>query len=111
MVVIGAVVGGLAGREKAPVSGAMLGSLLGLLLAGLPMFVALEPVWWRFAVGLAGPLLIAAAMAYGVRDATSSRHTKVLQAAVAWWASPLALLRSLSAAIIGQDETPIREHH
>lgn len=104
-VVAGSVVGGLAGR-RSPASFAMLGGALGLVLAGLPVFVALEPVWWRFAAGMAGPLLVGAALAYGVRDALRPGHRKPWAAARAWLKAPLELLRSLAWSLLGRDDLP-----
>jgi hypothetical protein len=102
-VVAGTVAGGLAARARGPVTGAMLGGGLGLVLVGVPLFVALEPVWWRFAAGTAGPLVVAAAVAYGAPEGTRRSHVRVGRAAQAWLRSPVDLARSMVFALVGID--------
>ncbi|MEW5853828.1 MAG: hypothetical protein AB2A00_33945 [Myxococcota bacterium] len=96
------------GMRSGGVSTAMAAGLVALLVVGFPLFVAMEPVWWRFAAGMTAPLLVGAALAYGVPEALEPAHVTVKDAVAAWLNAPWRLMRAIALALLGRDEAPVR---
>ncbi|MBI5495828.1 MAG: hypothetical protein HY904_12460 [Deltaproteobacteria bacterium] len=86
-----------------PVHVCMSAALAALLLVGFSTFVALEPAWWRFAVGLAGPLLVVALVAYGAPVARHALDASAATVARRWLGEPLRLLAALGRALAGRE--------
>lgn len=106
------VAGASLGRGSRRIHTGMAGVMLGLLAVGFPVFVALEPVWWRFAAGMAGPLLTAGHLVFGaaVLDAPPVRrqgrkrvphHAGSL--AWAWLKEPLSTSGAVLRSLLGLD--------
>jgi len=73
---------------------------LALLVAGFPVFVVLEPIWWRFALGMVGPLLVAAGVAYGAPHKGNDDVT-----VRSWLMDPLHLVWRILLSLVGRDAT------
>ena len=98
------------------VHGGMTGSMVAMVVLGLPLFVALEPAWWRFAMGLVGPMLVVLHVVHGAAALDPSAKTPepqgvraVLRVAGQWWLMPLTTSAALMRSLLGLDRhVPMR---
>ena len=111
VVVLGTV--GAAAPSRFPrIHAGMAGVMLGLLAVGFPVFVALEPAWWRYGVGMVGPVLVAAHVVFGahVLVETPARrqgrkrvpHT-AFTLAWTWLVEPARTSGAVVASLLGLD--------
>ncbi len=104
MMLLGACLAGAARGKRNVIHLCMGAALTALLVVGFPLFVALEPIPWRFAVGLVGPALLVAAVAYGAPVAVRARETRVATVVRAWVFEPLRLVVSVLRSLTGRDD-------
>ncbi len=108
MMLLGACLAGATRGKRSVVHLCMGAALMALLVVGFPLFVALEPVPWRFAVGLVGPALLVAAVAYGAPVAVRAREPRVTTVVRAWVFEPLRLVVSVVRSLTGRDDAAQR---
>lgn len=103
-VVIATAAGGIRRQGATNIGLCMALGTMALLVVGFPVFVSLEPVWWRFAAGMAGALIVAAGIAYGA-PAPANDDGNVVTIARRWIMEPLQLVWRVVLSLVGKDAT------